>query len=106
MFSMNPDFRSLFFLILGLLILPFDLMAETPKSQYASQLVSLRKSIETTKTENLEETSKLQLLKLYFETEDHLEDLVALQVKVQISQNLLKDLPDNIKQLEKKNTHR
>lgn len=102
MFTMNPDFRSLFFLISGLLIPSLDLMAELSTSQYASQLVSLRKSIETTKTENLEETSKLQLLKLYFETEDHLEDLVALQVKVQISQNLLKDLPNNIKQLEKK----
>lgn len=90
-------------LIIGLLINPIDLIADSSKNQYASKLVSLRKVIETTKTEvNIDETSKLNLLNLYFETEDHLEEIVALQLKLQISQNQLKDLPNDIKKLEKK----
>ena len=90
-------------LIMGLLINPIDLIADSSKNQYASKLVSLRKVIETTKTEvNIDETSKLNLLNLYFETEDHLEEIVALQLKLQISQNQLKDLPNDIKKLEKK----
>ncbi len=100
---MRNAFPPFFLCLLIGLILPTTLSAKSSTNQYSAQLTSLKKTIKSTKAEeNLEETSKLNLLNLYFETEDQLEELISLQQQIQTSQNQLKDLPQDIRLLEKK----
>ncbi len=113
MIDMNTVTRSTVFFLLLFLLPTYVSLAQvvTPvakpfintANQSGITLAAIQKKIDavTNKT-TLEETLKQRILAVYYAAEANLEELLILEQERQITQNQLKNLPSEIKQLEKR----
>ncbi len=104
--------RTVFFLLLLFLptcvslaqvVVPVVKPAFNTANHSELTLVAIQKSIdEITNKSNLEEGLKQRILAAYYAAETNLEELMVLQEESQLAQNQLRNLPAEIKQLEKR----
>ena len=104
-FKMKTAARLLLFFLMSLLLQthPLQVLAAKSVNQTEITLASVRKKIDTVKNKaNIEEALRLRILNAYYASEDNLEELLTLELQIQEAQTQLKNLPAEIKQLEKR----